>query len=644
MANVLALPVVDRQDLEKRLLTGTFVFSPDMPVSKLSRYGEDVWDYRDPDNKRLMLKKRKLRFYWTIRARPPEAQKRMKRTTDATPAMLENIKRFAYAFQLAPRLIGARSTKESISPVTWMERADGLIYLAAQLQERCQVTSWQEITPADLEVLAELPHTSTLVGKLCSLRMFASPGMRANLQGGPLCFTQADVDNVIQLIEAPDPEGYDPLPDALFKFLASQAQDVVSAYLTGLGLPRHDSSSHAEPPADLKGKYDLYVQGQLAQRKLFGMKDRTQGEDYLNVNRKWARRFAKAFGVGTKDFRKYLLHVQSAALVLLYLYTGMRYSEAASLHIGCARKNGRVWELFSTLIKNQPTNAPIDYDRWVAIPLLVDAVTALETLQPFHQSDWLLASIDSQTEDSGPMAGGSINAKLCQFLAAVDTQGVFKDWRLHGHQFRHGLVAQLAAIKTRLPYISMQLKHLTYAEQQLMDDAPADITTAYGNLSQNLLASLTGQAALNEARYRMALDLYGEGKRFAGGGADKHIAKTEAFFQGAGLVGDERKEFIRKRALRDIPILVTGFGICSNNLADVERLKNNPPQCYGDLQCNPMDCENAIVPENRVGAVKARLAKALREAETAPTEALTAYYKGLAAKYQSMLDSLGEPV
>lgn len=57
-----------------------------------------------------------------------------------------------------------------------------------------------------------------------------------------------------------------------------------------------------------------------------------------------------------------------------------------------------------------------------------------------------------------------------------------------------------------------------------------------------------------------------------------------------------------------------------------------------------MDCENAIVPENRVGAVRARLAKALKEAESAPTTALARYYKGLAAKYQSMLDSLGEPI
>lgn len=643
MQNALAYPITERHELEKRLITGTLVFSPDMPVSKNSKYGDDVWDCRDDDNKRLVLKKRKLRFYWTLQARPADAQKRMQRA-EVPPAIRENVKRFAYAFQLAPQLMGAKTNKESIQPTTWMARADDLLRIAAFLREKRSVATWQDVTPSDLELLAELPHTRTLVGKLHSLRMFASPGMRANLLGGPLRITQADVDNILRLVDAPDAEGYDPLPDPLFKFLAIQAQEVVSAYLTGLGLPRQDTSSNAEPPPDLKAKYDLFLQGVVAQRQQFGMKDRTTGENYININRKWARKFTKTFGSYTKEFRKYLIHVQSAAITLLYLYTGMRYSEAASLHLGCARKNGRVWELFSTLIKNEPTNAPIDYDRWVAIPLLVDAVTALDTLQPFHQSDWLLASIDSMTENSGPMANQGINTKLCQFLKTVDTKGVFKDWHLHGHQFRHGLVAQLAAIKTRLPYISMQLKHLTYAEQQLMDDAPADITTAYGNLSKNLLSSLTGQAALNEARYRMALDLYGEGKRFAGGGAEKHIAKTEAFFQGAGLVGEERKEFIRKRALSDIPILVTGFGICSNNLADVERLKSNPPQCYGDLQCNPMDCENAIVPENRAGAVKARLAKALKEAESAPTAALSSYYKGLAAKYQSMLDSLGDSI
>ncbi len=46
------------------------------------------------------------------------------------------------------------------------------------------------------------------------------------------------------------------------------------------------------------------------------------------------RRFLKNYGITISDFKFEIERVQSAAVFLLQ-FTGMRYSEAASLKVGC---------------------------------------------------------------------------------------------------------------------------------------------------------------------------------------------------------------------------------------------------------------------------------------------------------------------
>ncbi|MBC8752172.1 MULTISPECIES: hypothetical protein [Paraburkholderia] len=137
----------------------------------------------------------------------------------------------------------------------------------------------------------------------------------------------------------------------------------------------------------------------------------------------------------------------------------------------------------------------------------------------------------------------------------------------------------------------------------------------------------------------MASGLWGEGKNFAGAGADAHKKRVEAFFQGMALFGESRREYIQKLAKNPLPIFVSGVGVCTLNLAVPNELLETPP-CLGDLHCNPRDCDNSVVPATHREAIEKRLARNKLKASDPTLAHAKHFYLEQVAIYESMLNQL----
>lgn len=158
---------------------------------------------------------------------------------------------------------------------------------------------------------------------------------------------------------------------------------------------------------------------------------------------------------------------------------------------------------------------------------------------------------------------------------------------------------------------------------------------------QQLVGNATGLRALKNANVEVAIDLYGEGRRFAGGGAALHVERTEAFFRGIGLEGKAREKYIEKLSESGGSEIRTGVGVCLRNHVDPQKLKEAPPPCIGDLNCNPHSCVYSVVPEGRKADVIARYRYADKQLGSPDQRHLRSHWEAELRAYAAMLQQLG---
>jgi hypothetical protein len=366
---------------------------------------------------------------------------------------------------------------------------------------------------------------------------------------------------------------------------------------------------------------------------------RSKGPKWISSH---TREFIKTFGFEPRVLSEFLRDVRVAAFQIILLYTGMRYSEAASIQRGCLIKREGITLIKSTLIKNEPSNLPIDQDEWVAIPIVEDAIRALEEFSRCNFNDFLVSNFDTVRlgADEHPHSTKGLTYCLNVYLDKIDELGIWKDWELTPHQYRHGLANQLAQADVGIPYITRQLKHF----HSLLSERSSKMnptTTIYGMQRQRIVANATGMRAFKTARLRVANDLYGEGRRFAGGGAALHIKRTDGFFKGIGLEGKAREEYIARLSSLGGTEIRTGVGYCLRNHVDPQKLKEAPPPCIGDLNCNPHTCVHSVVPEGRKADVIAHYRHAAKQLASPDQSHLKSHWEAELNAYSAMLHQLG---
>ncbi len=584
--SVLTLDAIDKLE---RLRTGEFIFPRDLPVSGKSRFGDDVWTWVDDAKPRLnSISDAHLRIDWR------EYAQRLSLTYE----IIEDVKRMSLIYTMYPSLLGNGSA--SVHPKTVVDRTKGVLrfvsFVRDTRQARMRIQTLADLSLDDISVgLGDWQGHRKVVE--AGLRLIGNPVVQVNLAYGAPTWTSSDLRGLTTRRE--EGEGTLTLPDGLFRLLSDAGCKITGEFLHAMGMEIRDvHCRNAVEGSWLREmpRFPEMFSSYVARRRLVDKKGAGYASNHTNL-------FKREFGVLPRLLSDKLRSAQEGAQVLIALYTGMRFSELASLRTDCLIERDGVPVIRSTLVKHVPTNLPTGRDEWVAADIVVDAVTALEVLSKMVGSDYLFCSFERRTSDrtDRPLTSSGLASRWSNFLRTHDTDQQWADWKMSTHQFRNALVLQLARAEVGLPYLTMHLKHV----HQCLSHVPNQTTIEYGNLKPYLLSQAVG---IQTARVEMLETIYGRNAVVAGGGAAKHIERTEDFFRGMGLSSDhDRDEYVQRLAASGVPLVPTGFGLCGCTSASSVEDAADPPPCFGDYNCRPDICRHSVVPKEMKNSLLARL-------------------------------------
>jgi hypothetical protein len=559
--------------------------------------------------------------------------------------MVEDIRRAIFIYAMFPSLIPVRGkrTKEGKKAITVVYHIKiavnffSYIYIQNLLNNSvARIRKLSDITIEDIQRAANTyPYRSDEAKK--TLALFGNEYVQLNFKYGRLKWNHLDLKNVTWRAEK-ERENLGTLPDMLFRMLSNKSCDLVGSFLFLMSVELRDSQAgitvrdaYRQKWPNFRAMFESYVERRSVIRKGNG------GTVKLH-----SYHFDRRFGFQPEELKNFLFDVQCAAQVIILLYTGMRYSEAASIRAGCLIGRNGVHLIKSTLIKGQRTNLPLDEDEWVAIDIVQDAVRALEELSRCTFNQFLYSGFETVKvgEEENPLSNAGLKQRLNQYLDRIDTKHKWVEWELSPHQFRHGLVYQLAQAEVGIPYITRQLHHF---HSRLVEGSyrSNDSSTIYGMQRVRIVENATGMNAMKDAKLQIIRALYGEGHKFAGGGAAIHVEKTEAFFSGLGLHGESREKYIEKFVEFGGTFIRTGVGWCTRNHVDPRKLKEEPPPCIGDLNCNPHTCKHSVVPESRAADVIDQYRNAVNNLNSPDQAYLRKHWEAERDSFASMLKQLG---
>jgi integrase len=595
---------------QRDILGGCYNFRPDLPVSEHSNYGDEVWNWMDTANTRLhSYYNHDLMIKWV----------HVQAAYDLNDEIITDLKKYAFMRYAHTReVFSATSTHGNAHPATVVREIGILTLFLRHLRAQLSSDGFSLINKlADIEVedltnaISDYPH-----GQLDNVRRvllhLSSSVLGRLLVGGPLKWNRDDVKNLEWRIKKREP--YKRIPDELFRFLSNAATSDIKQFLQALGFEPQDKSRVSKDDniylsafPDFGQRYDEYV------TELNKYRRRTHDEKALSRYCMWLRTQERAVG----RMRELVERARWAAMVIIAAYTGARLSELFDFRIGCAGQDEDGWFLRGTVIKQRKLDSPVGQDKWVAIPIVRDAVTTLEQAARLAGSGHLFHTARKEYDSAGSRSGRPrMSDTLNKYLSLVDTTRKWDDEKLHVHQFRHTLVFQMRKAGLSLPFITFQLKHYYDA----LGSRVSDTTLGYGRLA--------GEAtirAIEEANYEAMRQVFHPDAPLAGGGAEQFKARRAAFFQGMVLQGRDEEGVLRHLAKQGMPLTDVGLGLCQGQKKIViDGVKVDPP-CIGQLRCNPVRCPLSIIPQSKTSAWE-RIAKDNRQRAQDPELAHAASY------------------
>lgn len=401
--------------------------------------------------------------------------------------------------------------------------------------------------------------------------------------------TQNDIDSLIfEGGELGGPRTGNPVDDlrffsdAQFAALSQRSLGRIHDFMKRYGLQKTDvdNSSFYKAPDQIRNgmqsfatDFDIYV--------------RLRQLGYSMHHRREYEKLKKKLTRSASAIREYTTQINSAALCVLGLYLGPRYSEMASMMVDCLEERMGVPCVVGRVSKRRGDSQLYD-DTWVAIPAVEDAIAVLKCLAPLKGNNYLFAPCNRLTGKNQPYLDKSLSGAVNRFLKNINDDGVFDGIEFTTHQFKHSLSRQLVRVKLGLPYISFQMKHLYSRVVSL----PSDVTLSYGNAAK-LIQSQQSSEIFHELKMDMALGVFDPNKRIYGGAASEIDERRISFFKGMTDAGFERDQLIESLVDNSISLVNVGLAYCTG--VKSEKITGEQPPCLGQLKCNPSACSNSII-------------------------------------------------
>ncbi|MGP4717331.1 site-specific integrase [Psychrobacter sp. T6-6] len=314
------------------------------------------------------------------------------------------------------------------------------------------------------------------------------------------------------------------------------------------------------------------------------------------------RKNLKKRGYHLDDLRQYFSLLSYSCLYLIGQYTGMRPSELSEIKVqncSCLIQNDGSWLLESKVKKHrEETNTGLFDDRWVAIPIVRDAVLAASYIAKIKASPYLVSNIDTVKPQNFPKAMDStgITYQMNNLITRLLGEGISNEIKFNVYMLRHTLTYQLFKAEVGLPLISFQLKHFVDSiSKYTSTGSTSAVTLGYGDIGEML--SRDGNRVRDKKSFRRAAELeaiktaHNPNGIYYGGRADEHKKGLIKTFQGYMAEGYTEEEVYEAMVDQGVAVVYVGQGLCYGGKEE----NDSSLPCIGSLRCNPARCKQAVV-------------------------------------------------
>jgi hypothetical protein len=312
-------------------------------------------------------------------------------------------------------------------------------------------------------------------------------------------------------------------------------------------------------------------------------------------------------GVVNGAFNDYMAFVSDCACYIVGQYTGMRPSELSEIMLGtCIQPDGEYHVLVSNVKKHQENNTALFDDKWVAIPIVRDAIRAAQLISTYTKNPYLFLGNKTvkNGESFGSFTSSSMSYRLNVFVSKALTPDEIKSIEIYPYVLRHTLANQMWRIEIGMPYISHQLKHFGELVGRVgQNKSFSETSLGYGMIGDILsTAGLKGNGNPRFLAERERAANYADPDgSFAGPNAETHRVRLRRIFEGYMAHGYTKDQIFDEMARQKLAIIDVGQGFCYGGKR--EDFDESLP-CIGSLRCNPNRCSNSVI--TKANAVKWR--------------------------------------
>jgi len=296
------------------------------------------------------------------------------------------------------------------------------------------------------------------------------------------------------------------------------------------------------------------------------------------------------------NVRKNVNEIYYACCYIVGQYTGMRPSALSEVRLSsCLISEGSFDLIASEEKKGKSFSLNLFDDKWVAIPIVKDAIKAARVLSVLKNNDYMFSNMDTVKAGNlmTNMDSSGIKHFFGNFFGLVLGETKTKKIKFTSYMMRHTLAYQLHRAELGLPFISFQLKHLIdRVGKYTSDGATSEVTLGYGEIAD----SITRNDSQNRTIRRMAevervKAVMNPDGTYIGLKGEEHKERIKKAFEGYMASGYSHEQIYEAMAEQGLAIVNVGTGFCYGGTEDFD--ESLP--CIGTLRCNPIRCKNAIV-------------------------------------------------
>lgn len=412
------------------------------------------------------------------------------------------------------------------------------------------------------------------------------------------------------------------LPDKIFEHLSKMTSFIVVDFLSNIGEKSKISDIHTLERFSAS-KYSSWANKEKINLKMFNYYialrlrakgyspssvfekielDKRMNNKVLLMGDRTIRKSLKNAGFNINNLREYFNLVAYSCLYLVGQYTGMRPSELAEIKVencSCLVEENGIWLIKSSLKKHQQEiNTGLFDDKWVAIPIIRDAILAASHISKIKSSPYLVSNVDTVKPNSNAVAmkSSGLSYQINNLITQLLGHQVADQIKFNPYMLRHTLTYQLFRAEVGLPLISFQLKHFVDNVNKFTSmGATSNVTLGYGEIGELLSkggSRKTSRSLRHSAELEVVKAVNNPNAAYYGSKAAEHKQNLIKIFQGYMAAGYTEEEIYEAMTDQGMAVVYVGQGICYGNRT--EEFDSSLP-CIGSLRCNPARCSQAIV-------------------------------------------------